>query len=148
MVTKNDILRPLDFEGAWPVDSRLQSRWSTKGFTAPAPGNPDVEHTGRNDDLYALGAVIYLLLTGQVPDQATRAPIEKLRSRVPRDVLRIVGKLLDDDPMERPRASDVRVKLMGALEKLGANNKEFSCSTRRTYAGGPLDAKFSRRSKS
>jgi hypothetical protein len=50
--------------------------------------------SAETDDLYALGAVIYFLLTGRYYDANKPVVIEKLRRGVPQQLKKIVANLL------------------------------------------------------
>jgi serine/threonine protein kinase len=149
IVTENNVLRPLDFEGACPADSRLMSQWSTRGFTPPLLRNSGDPHAARYYDLYALGAVIYLLLTGKIPELPVRDPIEKLRRCVPIAIRELVDSLLSDDPMQRPEASDVAAALMRVAGPEKNGGQRFSESSKNyPYAGGLPGSRLSRRARS
>lgn len=119
IVTKGGTLRPLDFEGTCPVGRPDPSPWSTTAFMPPPPPRGDVTRSGADDDLYAVGAVIYLLVAGRLPESDAPAPVEKLRRGVPPRVRRIVAGLLDADPRKRPDALTVAGELTAALSSLG-----------------------------
>ena len=71
------------------------------------------------DDLYALGAVVYLLLTGKLPECLPLTPIEKLRRDVPAAVREVIVNLLGASPLSRPKASTVAEVLAPALSAFG-----------------------------
>lgn len=119
MVTRGGTLRPVDFEGACPVERPDPSPWSTTAFAPPEPSRQDAGPSGADGDLYALGAVIYLLLTGRLNEPSDPVPVRKLRRDVPVRVCKVVSKLLDADPRKRPGASAVERDLKAALSALG-----------------------------
>lgn len=122
LVTKRGGLRPLDFEGACPRGRRSRLAWLTPDFTSPeALGNPDAP-ANDSDDLYPLGVITYYLLSGALPRAFGAVPLGKLRRNIPSEVCRLVSRLLDHDPLRRPRAR-------GAARQLGA--------TLRLCGGGP-----------
>src|SRR5262249_40732293 len=101
---------PIDFEGAEQIsrpDSRL---WGTRGFL-PRVGRGQGSHHGLADDLYALGSIMFLLITGQMFDEAKRIPIARLRRNVPSDLRLLVESLLAIEPQERPGAENVQAQL-------------------------------------
>lgn len=120
IVTRGGVLRPLDFEGACPVERPDPSPWSTTAFAPPAPPRQDAVPSGADGDLYALGAVIYLLLAGRLYEPSAPVPVRELRRDVPARVCRVVAELLDADPRKRPGASALERELKAALNTLGA----------------------------
>ena len=70
------------------------------------------------DDLYALGSMLFLLLTGQVFDPEQPLTIQKLRRNVPRKLCRLVASLLANKPEKRPAADAVRSTLISILRNL------------------------------
>lgn len=117
IITPGDGLRPLDFEGACVVGRPDPQPWGTPGYTPPhAPGAPQ---TGVQVDLYALGAFIYFLLTGRLPEPSPTTGGATLRRGTPVRVCRLINRLLSPDPRERPEASSVAEELTEALSAAG-----------------------------
>ncbi len=114
IITKTGVLRPLDFEGACPIDRPDPVPWWTPAFAPPEWRNASSVRPSVADDLYALGIVIFFLLTGRLPEASDQVSIEKLRLNVPAEVSRIVTELLDRSPHRRPAAQDVARSLKAA----------------------------------
>lgn len=95
MVTKNDRLRPVDFEGACSIHKPDPMVWSTPLFM---PSNGLIaphEILPQSADLYSLGVVINFLLTGRLPENDDSVPMRRLRRGLPRKVCDLVEQLLD-----------------------------------------------------
>jgi serine/threonine protein kinase len=118
ILTHQGVLRPIDFEGACPVDSPDPLPWSTPAFAAPAERADDEARSSLYDDLYSLGAVIYLLLTGRLPEPASLIPLQKLRRGVPAEALELITTLLTASPRQRPNAQLVFQRLQAACAGL------------------------------
>lgn len=131
MVTKEGGLRPLDFEGACPVDEPELMPWGTPSYTSPEWCDAPRGGTRLPEDLYALGAVIYHLLTGALPDTAPLLPVERLRRRVPAAARRLIAELLDADPARRPDARAAAER----LEEVISSMKLRAGAARRLDAG-------------
>jgi hypothetical protein len=109
IVGKGGVLRPLDFEGACPSGEQSAASWGTPAFV-PADSHGDFRRRPRAaDDLYALGVVIYYLLSGRLPSGS--APLEKLRSNIPVAARQLVAELLDTQPQRRPASHLVSQRL-------------------------------------
>jgi serine/threonine protein kinase len=109
LVTAGGQLVPIDFEGAEQIERPDPVPWSTPGF---APGSRHRNgQRGLTDDLFALGAVLFFLITGRMFDEAEPIPIEQLRRDVPRDLRQLVDSLLQIDPHQRPNAQAVHHNL-------------------------------------
>jgi serine/threonine protein kinase len=117
LVTSEGRLRPLDFEGACPVDQPDPMFWGTPGFTLPNWSNFNC-HAGPHDDLYSLGSMLYLFLTGSVPETNDPIPIERLRRNVPPQLRDLVLRLLSHSPKRRPTAQMAARELKAALSSL------------------------------
>jgi tetratricopeptide (TPR) repeat protein len=106
--------------------TRTIDRLMTPAYASPEQRRGDAQTTAT--DIYSLGAILYRLLTGQVPgdgpgpspesDTAPReiAPPSRLNPSVPRDADYLVRKALRDEPEQRygsvdAFASDVRALL-------------------------------------
>lgn len=114
-------LRALDFEGACPVEQPDPLAWGTPCYTPP---EVDMVFTGQSrlpEDLYALGAVIYLLLVGRPPDAGFRESLKRLRRNVPHAAREVVTELLGAEPERRPRAHVVAQRLEACIEATAAS---------------------------
>lgn len=98
------LLRPIDFEGAGPVNQTLPMPWGSPAFAPPESSKRIAGRSRAADDLYALGVTIYHLLSGRFPSGKNHASVENLGRRVPIGLLQIVSGLLDPSPGRRPSA--------------------------------------------
>jgi serine/threonine protein kinase len=123
IVTKEGALRPVDFEGACSVNRPRPIPWVTHTFTPPESGEESSTQPRAADDLYALGVVIYHLLSGILPSMPNPAPLGALRRNVPAVVGQLVSELLDPNPQRRPAADFVARSLLSVLPSGSARPK-------------------------
>jgi serine/threonine protein kinase len=95
----------------------------TRGFMAPEQARGAVDEIDQRADVYSLGAILFLLLTNEVP-VSDRDPIVQLRRQgVPRPLAAVCGRALAVDPA-------------GRYETATALAEDVA----RYRAGGPVDA--------
>jgi serine/threonine protein kinase len=117
IVTPNDDLKPLDFEGASRVGRPDTMLWGTPGFIPPEWREIE-RQTGLPDDLFALGSILYLLVTGRVPEMLNAVSPKAFRRNIPDRLSALIMSLLSADPKCRPQA-------MEALDRLNELAEEF-----------------------
>lgn len=110
VVTRTGSLQPLDFEGACRIDRPDAMLWGTPGFIPPEWRAVE-KQTGRADDLYALGAMLYLLATGRTPSSTNPVCAKKLRRNIPAELCKLIQSLLGPDPRRRPDAKKTLTRL-------------------------------------
>lgn len=113
MMTRKGIFRPIDFESACPCDRLDPLPWRTPDFTPPesaygASGGP-------SDDLYAVGAILFLLLTGRTPAASGSIPATKWRRDIPGEILSLISDTLSPEPQRRPAAAVIARRLKAFL---------------------------------
>jgi len=110
VVTPKGKLQPLDFEGACRIDRPDSMLWGTPGFIPPEWQTLE-RHTGRTDDLYALGSMLYLLTTGSVPPTTNPTSPARLRHNIPEELSKLIVRLLSSDRRRRPSAAKTLASL-------------------------------------
>jgi len=110
-------LRPIDFEGACPVNQPDQFPFGTTTYIAPETHDQFHGQSRLPEDLYALGVTLFILFTGRPPDIAIPGP-ERLRRNLPKAVGRLIGQLMHADPKRRPNAQSAVRRLKTALKDL------------------------------
>jgi hypothetical protein len=132
IVTTGGELRPLDFEGACPVGRPDPLPWGTHPYAPPESHDAFRGRSRLSEDLYALGAIVHLLLAGRLPDDSAPVPLGRMRRGVPARALQVVAGLLDHDPRLRPDASTAALELEAALRSLTGARSQGARLTRRT----------------
>ncbi|ATO13239.1 DEAD/DEAH box helicase [Micromonospora sp. WMMA2032] len=120
MLLQGGLVKVLDFGMGRIVDADEAERLTSTGVTVGtarymAPEQFRASSVTQAADLYALGCVLFELLTGVPPFHSGSAhevgqkhleepppPVRVLRSDVPRNLERLVERLLAKDPAERP----------------------------------------------
>lgn len=132
IVTKKGTLRPIDFEGACPVDQPDPTPWGTTGYVPPEWVEEPITRSRIPEDLYALGVVLHQLLSGRTPDRIyPLLPLGKLRRYVPLHIRQMISALLNPDPHSRPDSSTVAQLLDQACAEDRQNKRAFQAPRRR-----------------
>jgi serine/threonine protein kinase len=108
MLVRNGAIKLIDFGIArqlYPARLRDTARLGTDGY---APLEQYSGHSETRSDIYALGASMYHLLTGRVPEAAplrytgqAMTPIRTLNPQVPEALDRVIGQMLQLDHLKR-----------------------------------------------
>jgi serine/threonine protein kinase len=134
MVTKKGVLRPLDFEGACPVDGPDHLTWNTIEFSPPELRDLGPAQSSVSEDIYAIGATIYFLLTGRLLAASNPAHISELRRNVSSFLCDIVAELTASDPQKRPAAQAV-IDSLGSAMSLVQESERLSRRSNSTNLG-------------
>jgi hypothetical protein len=99
---------------AGPGETRTGAVLGTPSYMAPEQAAGKVKELGPRTDVYALGAILYELLTGRPPFRAASAldtleqvrtqdpvPVRRLQPKAPRDLETVCLKCLEKDPARR-----------------------------------------------
>lgn len=119
IVTDKGKIRPIDFENAYQLTETARFNWKTRAFSADAKNRKAT--FGKAVDLYALGAVVYFLLTGKLFDPENPLKISFLRRAVPTEFVKITESLLSGSFSD---ASEVITQLEAIA--IGRSRTEFS----------------------
>ena len=117
LIVKSDGgLMPIDFEGAEHINRPDWSLWGTPGFVPHRSSR--LSTVSGLTDLYALGSILYLLISGRMFDDQKPVSIARLRRNVPLELQSLVKSLLDENPHHRPTAQSAHLQLTAILRKL------------------------------
>ncbi|VTS02800.1 serine/threonine-protein kinase [Tuwongella immobilis] len=125
-------IKLLDFglaHDATETDSRITRLGTIVGTPAyMAPEQARGQTVDTRTDLFSLGTVLYQLCTGDVPflgentqevlsavTQATPQPLRKLNSTIPIELIRLINRLLEKNPADRPESAQVVLDLLQAI---------------------------------
>lgn len=135
----------VDFGVSWGANIAHARTREGQLLGTPAYLSPEQirgEQAGIPTDLYAAGVMLYEALSGVVPHGGTSAgllyrrarepaqPLLEVAPHTPRNVARVVDRLLRTDPLDRPRSADLVVALLtqrdgvdeDALPRLGGRD--------------------------
>ena len=146
LVAKSGHVKVLDFgiaSGKHRIDDQSEGIVGTLAYMAPEQLLS--EEATPAGDFYALGAMLYQALTGQLPYfdheghqaeaklKGPATPVRKVAPRVPEDLASLCDELLRIEPQARPGA-DVILRVLGggsaSLGDLPATHEEFVGRTR------------------
>ncbi|MEQ1606550.1 MAG: protein kinase [Pyrinomonadaceae bacterium] len=91
IITPDGKMRPIDFEGSYPIGTDDPFEWKTKAYSDARFDRSE----GARGDIYAFGATLYFLLTGRLFEPEVKIPIRKLRRDVPRGLTMLTEKMLN-----------------------------------------------------
>lgn len=117
----HDTVKLVDFDHAVHVNEAeyLKKRYGTVGFAAPEQYTKAA--LDERTDIYAIGAVLYYMLTGTFPGKHPKYPKEQ----IDRPMEKIIRTCLHQEPHRRYESA---VRLCEALEGLGNKNRvETQC---------------------
>ena len=115
MITREGAFKAIDFEGACRIDQPDPAPWGTRRFVPPEWDHAFNGQSRLPEDLYAIGAIIHLMLTGAPPEESSNKP----KRKVPKDLQKAVDSLLSHKPEDRPGAGVVAQRLKRILNSLG-----------------------------
>lgn len=107
-----------------PLPTETGSILGTPAYLSPEQARGERSAVGPSADVYALGVILYEMLSGTLPFQrdspmelvlmhafADPQPLQKRAPRVPRPVASLVHKMLAKEPSERPSMQQVSTEL-------------------------------------
>lgn len=107
IVSPQGSLRLIDFDAASPLGQLRTLSRGTRGYLSPqrVAGIKTPTHVG--DDIYALGAIMYLMATGSEPSlaadplQLLRRPLPVMAPTLHPQLMAVIERCLREDPAER-----------------------------------------------
>ncbi len=143
LISRGELL-PIDFEGACPIEHLPALRWGTRGFISPY-SRGDFDNSPLDDDLYGLGAILYLLITGRVFDAAQPVTIPRLRAGIPDELVEIVERLLRTVAGKRPDAATTGSqleKILTVMNRERASRRRLSLGAQMKRSTGRIQRQF------
>jgi serine/threonine protein kinase len=116
IVTRSKEVRPIDFEGACRVDEFDEVSWSTPSFYPARRTRENENYSHVKEDVYAIGAVLFFMISGKFLPESTPASIDFSRRNVPESIRNLLLHLLDETPAKRPNAAEASV-MIGEIKK-------------------------------
>lgn len=122
IIGEDNSLRPIDFEGACPINRPDYLPYSTLAPTFFEESEIYSRQCRINPDLFALGAIIYLLFEGELPNVTSADCVPQIsRRKVPTEIKLLVSQLLNPNPTIYPMAKTIAQKLETALKSAKAS---------------------------
>ncbi|WP_442950592.1 protein kinase domain-containing protein [Paenibacillus sp. FSL R7-0331] len=100
IIDYNDLLRPLDFEGACNIDNPDETPWGSPGFAPPEWREYPLNKSRLPEDLYALGVTLHQIFSKCLQQ-------EDISVQLTTPILEMIITLLHLDPNKRPQAKQV-----------------------------------------
>ncbi|MCD9188448.1 MAG: protein kinase [Pyrinomonadaceae bacterium] len=120
IVTPDGNVRVIDFEGACPIANADPLLWGTLTTNSPRLYEKFFSKSAMTPDMYALGAVIYLLFEGELPAADGNFIPKFSRADIPAEIKELISKLLDLRETRNCKASEVLDKLQKAFRTQAA----------------------------
>lgn len=111
IISRKGKLRPLDFEGACLINEPDAVSWTTLTVKSENRSEELFRQTSEVVDLYALGAVIFLLFEGELPIVTENDVPVISRKNVPAEIKELVTQLLNPLTVKNLKAEQVERKL-------------------------------------
>ncbi len=106
------------FQPAWPGETAHGIVLGTPGYMAPEQARGEISKLDARTDVFALGAILHVLLTGRPPGDPTRP--DAGRASVPRALAAIANKAMSPEPAERyATAQELAADVARYLDGLG-----------------------------
>ncbi|MEN8242847.1 MAG: protein kinase [Chloroflexota bacterium] len=136
-ITPAGLVYLVDFGLAKTVQGTKATTTGARGLT-PGYSPPEQYGTARTDgrsDIYALGATLYIMLTGSAPadglavaiNQTTLAPVQSLKADASPEISALIEQCLSVKPEDRfQKAADLKAALLSASETV---NQKIAAGT-------------------
>lgn len=118
LMTKDGELRPVDFEGACSIEKPDKVGWTTLKSFAENERENFYNQTSETVDLYALGAIIYLLFEAELPLPEQKSDFNFSRKNIPPEVCDLIVKLLNPQTAKNLTAAEVEKVLKKAQAEI------------------------------